>query len=712
MISQFSRALRSLKWSTLMLLGVSVLPFAGLLVAYVQQQHATDVAKLEAQLTAAANTHMIFLRRGLDDHDAFLVGLRPLIQQGASPALLAQILGNEVAAHSDVLDVLLLDKHGNITHSVQQNSLLASMADRSYFTAHQQAPAQDKVHLSLPLVSRQHNGQAFIAMSRPLQDAHGLFNGVIVTMLSIEGLVRSFDVVPRPTSASAMGGHTGGQMLFRLPRIPNDVGMSLPKLAQEAGIVPKLGLMRARSPFDGEERMVVVQVMSTYPLLVTVSEKLSLLETRLSQQIQEALLAFLLFLLPLLVLAARLLRQITRRDTAEVALVTSEIRYRSLVDSLPQSITVIDKHFNILLTNHALEGMFHKPQDCFLGKTCHRSYAHQDSPCADCPGVLSMQDGQLHETVTRGVREDGSCFYVFNRTIPYLDADGQAAGFVEIMEDITERKQIEDELRRSNAELEQFAYAISHDMRQPLRMIVSYQQLLEKALSASLTEESREYLHFATDGAKRLDQMLVGLLDYSRVGRKTSPMLEIASQDALEEALLFLRPAITEAHAVIHIEGEWPSLFASRDELTRLLQNLIGNAIKYRFEGVVPILTLSGSIADEHWTVCVADNGIGIAEGQTGRLFQVFQRLQSRAKYEGTGVGLALCRKIVEHHGGTLWAESEGEGKGSRFIFRVPLRPAVSPSRDARPAESEKNMPIHTAPPPAAAPHSAEPPSA
>jgi len=432
----------------------------------------------------------------------------------------------------------------------------------------------------------------------------------------------------------------------------------------------------------------------------------------LSQQIQEALLAFLLFLLPLLVLAARLLRQITRRDTAEVALVTSEIRYRSLVDSLPQSITVIDKHFNILLTNHALEGMFHKPQDCFLGKTCHRSYAHQDSPCADCPGVLSMQDGQLHETVTRGVREDGSCFYVFNRTIPYLDADGQAAGFVEIMEDITERKQIEDELRRSNAELEQFAYAISHDMRQPLRMIVSYQQLLEKALSASLTEESREYLHFATDGAKRLDQMLVGLLDYSRVGRKTSPMLEIASQDALEEALLFLRPAITEAHAVIHIEGEWPSLFASRDELTRLLQNLIGNAIKYRFEGVVPILTLSGSIADEHWTVCVADNGIGIAEGQTGRLFQVFQRLQSRAKYEGTGVGLALCRKIVEHHGGTLWAESEGEGKGSRFIFRVPLRPAVSPSRDAHPAESEKNMPIHTAPPPAAAPHSAEPPSA
>ena len=142
-----------------MLLGVSVLPFAGLLVAYVQQQHATDVAKLEAQLTAAANTHMIFLRRGLDDHDAFLVGLRPLIQQGASPALLAQILGNEVAAYSDVLDVLLLDKHGNITHSVQQNSLLASMADRSYFTAHQQAPAQDKVHLSLPLVSRQPMGR-------------------------------------------------------------------------------------------------------------------------------------------------------------------------------------------------------------------------------------------------------------------------------------------------------------------------------------------------------------------------------------------------------------------------------------------------------------------------------------------------------------------------------------------------------------------------
>jgi signal transduction histidine kinase len=234
-------------------------------------------------------------------------------------------------------------------------------------------------------------------------------------------------------------------------------------------------------------------------------------------------------------------------------------------------------------------------------------------------------------------------------------------------------KKSEAELQRSNSELEQFSYSISHDMRQPLRMISSYLQLLQNGLGDTLDAEKREFFNFAIDGAQRLDAMLRGLLDYSRIGRKGEPPAWIDSRAALDDALLFLRPAIAEAQAELRIDGEWPRLLASPDELLRLLQNLIGNALKFRVEGRPPVVTVSSEVINGHWRFCVADNGVGILPDQIGRLFQVFQRLQSRTAFEGTGIGLALCRKIAEHHGGKIWAESAGEGLGSRFCVELPL---------------------------------------
>ncbi len=246
-------------------------------------------------------------------------------------------------------------------------------------------------------------------------------------------------------------------------------------------------------------------------------------------------------------------------------------------------------------------------------------------------------------------------------------------------------RQAEIELRRSNQELEQFAYAISHDMRQPLRMITSYQQLLEKALGDRLDEDSRAYLNFATDGAKRLDQMLVGLLDYSRVGRKTGAPEPVESRATLDEALLFLKPAIDEAHAEIRVSGDWPTLYTRRDDLVRLFQNLVGNAVKYRDAERPPVIEVTARDDGEHWTVRVGDNGIGIDPGQIPRLFQVFQRLHARSRYDGAGVGLALCRKIVEHQGGGIHAESAGEGQGSAFVFELPVSAPPMPGEREKP---------------------------
>ena len=243
----------------------------------------------------------------------------------------------------------------------------------------------------------------------------------------------------------------------------------------------------------------------------------------------------------------------------------------------------------------------------------------------------------------------------------------------ELEQTIAERKQAEAEILRSNAELEQFSYSISHDMRQPLRMITSYLQLLDRDLADTLDAQRREYLHFAADGAKRLDQMLVALLEYSRVGRKGEPPAWIQSREVLDEALLFLQPAIAEAGALVSVKGEWPRIFASPDEMLRLAQNLIGNALKFRIAGRTPEIEVKSEVEGGKWRLSVTDNGVGIMPAQIGRLFQVFQRLQSRAVYEGTGIGLALCRKIAEHHGGHIRVESEGEGRGSRFRVELPL---------------------------------------
>ncbi|MDI1231820.1 MAG: PAS domain S-box protein [Methylobacter sp.] len=255
----------------------------------------------------------------------------------------------------------------------------------------------------------------------------------------------------------------------------------------------------------------------------------------------------------------------------------------------------------------------------------------------------------------------------------YRDSSGNILGVFAAARDITEFKQIEAELIRSNAELEQFAYAVSHDMRQPLRMVSSYLTLIEQALAGKLDEETQQCFDFALNGAKRMDAMILSLLDYSRIGRVSADKTRISSKTALDEALAFLGPEISACGGAVKVSGEWPELLASPDELTRLLQNLIGNGLKYHRDGQPSAVDVHGEVRSAVLRVEVRDQGIGIAPDQMDRLFKVFSRLQARSRFEGTGVGLALCRKIVEHHGGSIGVESEGEGHGCVFWFELPL---------------------------------------
>ncbi len=227
------------------------------------------------------------------------------------------------------------------------------------------------------------------------------------------------------------------------------------------------------------------------------------------------------------------------------------------------------------------------------------------------------------------------------------------------------------ELTESNGELEQFAYVASHDLREPLRMISSYITLLERRYPDAFNDDGREFLQFARDGALRMDRMVLDLLEFSRVGRVSDPFAPVSLAEVAFVAVGNLALIIKEHSADVAIAADLPTVTGSREELIRLLQNLIGNALKYRHPERPPAISIAAKAAEHEWVVTVADNGIGIDAEYFKRIFEIFQRLHSRTEYEGTGIGLAICKKIVQHHGGRIWVESN-PGEGATFFFTLP----------------------------------------
>ena len=367
---------------------------------------------------------------------------------------------------------------------------------------------------------------------------------------------------------------------------------------------------------------------------------------------------------------------ITQRKLAEADTLNRQAHLRAILDTALDAVISIDSEGRITDWNPRAQTVFGWSKNEALGMALDATIIppqHRDAHRHGLARFLATGEQRVmnRRVEISALRKNGEEFPVELSIMQH-----QSAGivhFTAFIADISVRKCAETELLRSNSELEQFSYAISHDMRQPLRMISSYLQLLETSLAEQLDDERRGYFNFAIDGAKRLDQMLLGLLDYSRIGRMSQPLAWIDSRVALDEALHFLQPAIDEARGDIHIEGDWPRILACPDEMVRLLQNLMGNALKFRVAGRLPEVTVSSRVVDKRWQVSVADNGIGIPADQAGRLFQVFQRLQPRTAYEGTGIGLALCRKIAVHNGGSIRVASAGEGMGSCFHVEMPL---------------------------------------
>jgi signal transduction histidine kinase len=239
-----------------------------------------------------------------------------------------------------------------------------------------------------------------------------------------------------------------------------------------------------------------------------------------------------------------------------------------------------------------------------------------------------------------------------------------------------DNREAQEELARSNRDLEQFAYVASHDLQEPLRMVAAYTQLLADRYQGKLDENADKYIHYAVDGALRMQILVRDLLAFSRVGREgTEPKL-VDVNLAVQAALINLQSTIRDNNAQVQY-GHLPSIMADQSQLAQLFQNLIGNAIKFRSQQP-PIINISAEKQDRQWTFSLSDNGIGIASEYAETIFVIFKRLHTREEYSGSGIGLAICKKVVEHHGGRIWMESE-PGKGSTFKFALPIRRARGP---------------------------------
>ena len=348
----------------------------------------------------------------------------------------------------------------------------------------------------------------------------------------------------------------------------------------------------------------------------------------------------------------------------------AEARFRVAVESSPNGMVMVDRGGKIVLVNREVERLFGYTRDELLGQSievlvpAHVRERHPDLRTGffGHPQSRAMGAGRdLH-----GRRKDGSQVLVEIGLNP-IETDEGLFVLASVV-DISARKQAEEELRRSNEELERFAYVASHDLQEPLRTVASYVQLLARRYRDRLDKDAGEFIDFAVQGSLRMQRLIEDLLTFSRVGTRGGALVPIDSGTALEAAIASLRASIDEAQAII-THDRLPAVLADPVQLEHLFTNLVGNAIKFR-GAVAPRVHVGAALDGGRWILSVRDNGIGIDPQYFERIFVIFQRLHGREEYPGTGIGLAICKKIVERHGGRIWVESQ-PGSGTTFFFTL-----------------------------------------
>ncbi len=368
-----------------------------------------------------------------------------------------------------------------------------------------------------------------------------------------------------------------------------------------------------------------------------------------------------------------------------------EYSFRLAVEACPAGMILVSREGRIAFANAAAEQMF--------------GYERDELACASVEVLVPLAARKAHEALRRdfvavsgaqrmgpgrelmALRKDQTSFPV-EISLNAIPMRGDVH-VLAVINDISERKLTEsklraqrEELERSNRDLEQFAYLASHDLQEPLRMVASYTELLRERYEGRLDEKADKYIRFAVEGARRMQRLIADILAYSRVGSRCEPTGPARLDMVLKRVTASLRDVIGATGARID-HGPMPIVLGDEVQLEQLFQNLLGNALKFRGT-VAPVVTVVAERAGAHWQFAVADNGVGFDPEYAERIFQMFQRLHGRDEYEGTGIGLAIAKRIVECHGGRIWARSQ-PGRGSTFQFTLQALPAEQPQGDHGP---------------------------
>jgi signal transduction histidine kinase len=356
---------------------------------------------------------------------------------------------------------------------------------------------------------------------------------------------------------------------------------------------------------------------------------------------------------------------------AEETIKSEQQRLNDVMEILPAYLVLLTPDYHVAFANRFFRERFGEDK----GKCCYEYLFGLDEPCENCETFKVLNTGEPHQWEWAG--PDGRNYDIYD--FPFKDTDGSLL-IMEFGIDITERKKALEhlkeamkELKRSNEELQQFAYISSHDLQEPLRTITSFTQLLQMRYKGKFDSDADEFMEYTVEAAIRMKAQIEGLLEYSRVGTKGGEFKPVDMNEILNTTIQNLDSLINKSKSNMIID-ELPTVMGDPNQLQRVFQNLISNAIKFRKNEEPPLIHISSNkdLYNKEYIFSIKDNGIGIEEQYSERIFTIFQRLHTREVYKGTGIGLSIVKRIIERHGGRIWVESE-YGKGSTFYFTIPI---------------------------------------